>query len=179
MGTRRFILRQGLLVQAVLVVFVASAALVGPVFSLGKANSSSKKGTAVRLAYAIERTSKALSDRPVGSSEAVAVQAPKKVDREYSVVFFPEHEVGLEELVTGGVPEPLAQRIFRDLAYVDVGQGALIVYAQEGVRLNFTSYWRRFASVDEVLVVSGQGGLRVDLVKTDEGLRVRRSRTDR
>ena len=63
----------------------------------------------------------------------------------------------------------MAARIFSEMAYLPIGLAPFLVVVQEGGGLNFTTHWRRFASVPELLVVSAEGPVEILLRPTAGG----------
>ena len=122
---------------------------------------------ATKLSLAIERVARPLEDRPGSSIVTVPYRPKSQPDKPYTLIFFPDHVTDTDDLVEAGIPEKLATRIFVDLAYVGVGDQAMLVVVQEGARLNFTSHFSRFASVDDLLVLHGRGTRNLVLEKRD------------
>ncbi|HYC61741.1 MAG TPA: hypothetical protein VEK79_19460 [Thermoanaerobaculia bacterium] len=95
---------------------------------------------AIKLRFGIEAAADRLAAGSGFSEERVSyvpVAAPAKG---YWLIFFPHRRVNAEELISRGMPRDAADRIFRDLGYIDVGHGPLLVVFQDGERLNFTRY---------------------------------------
>lgn len=112
---------------------------------------------ATRLSFGIERALRDTESARTGDWRTVPYRPKARPDEPYTLVFFPEQAVTPSDLVAAGVPTDLADRIFRDLDYVRVGRTPLLVVVQPGARLTFTSAWRRFTVVEELLVLDGVG----------------------
>jgi hypothetical protein len=93
----------------------------------------------------------------------------------YTVIFFPDRDVGEPELVAAGVDKATAHMIYTEMAYLGSFAGAVVV-AQEGERLNFTTSWKQVAGVQapEHLVVSQRktGPAEIELRRHDGVIRV-------
>ena len=118
-----------------------------------------------KLSHAIERAVRALEAGRADSITTVAYRPKRQPTEPYVLIFFPEHRTSLEDLEAAGISEPLARRIFTDLAYIGVGDGALLVVYQKGERLSFITHWTRFAFVEHLLVLRGSGSQNLILEK--------------
>lgn len=126
---------------------------------------------AVKLRHGIEAAAERLDSRRNLTEERVSYMPVAAPAKGYWLIFFPERRVYADELVTRGVPRDLADRIFSELGYVDVGLGASLVVAQEGERLTFTSYHgRSVVRVRDLIVEFRVGRSEVLLKKHDETL---------
>jgi hypothetical protein len=94
---------------------------------------------AVRLRFGLEAAAKRLAAAPDLTEASVVYAPPGDSPRNYWIVFFPARVTSAEELVSRGMPRPVAEKIFRDLANVG-GGAALLVIQQEGERMTFTRY---------------------------------------
>jgi hypothetical protein len=130
---------------------------------------------AIRLRFAIEAAAERLDAGPDFSEERVSyvpVAAPKKA---YWLIFFPERRVYAEELVARGMPAEAANRVFRELGYVDVGLGPSLVVYQEGERLAFTGYYgKKLVIVKDLIVEERTGRCEVLVRKQNETLYIER-----
>ncbi len=124
---------------------------------------------ATALSYAIEKAAKTHStlDAEQVVVEYLPTRAPKAP---YDLILFPDHQVTQSDLVAAGLSEAAAAQVFSKLDYIDVGSRPLIVVLQEGRRLNFTGHWRRFARVDALTVIHGQGPTHLVFAPSDQGL---------
>jgi hypothetical protein len=94
----------------------------------------------------------------------------------YYLVFFPAHAVSEEDLVHAGAPPATAREIFSQLTYVGVGERPLLIVAQDRGRIHFTSHWKRYTSVHDLLVIRGSGTTTLTLERSEQGLVVLRSK---
>jgi len=86
----------------------------------------------------------------------------------YTVVFFPSRNVAEGDLVAAGVDQELARRIYKELAYLGT-MADLLVVEQEGERLTFTTTWRRFAEVRDLVVSQRKSGQAVIELRREDG----------
>jgi len=75
----------------------------------------------------------------------------------YTVVFFPTREVEEADLVAAGVTKEVADRIYKEMAYLGSMSNVLVV-EQEGRRLNFTTSWKHSAEVRDLVVLPRKNG---------------------
>lgn len=85
----------------------------------------------------------------------------------YTVLFFPARPVTEAEIVAAGVAKTTAGRIYSELAYQGHTSDLLVV-EQADERLTFTSSWRRFAQVQDVVASPRKTG-RSEVVLEREG----------
>jgi hypothetical protein len=146
--------------RPILVCFLLSCVCVG---CADNVNSLADKigAVAARLHAAGDGSSVIVPYEPVTGSAAP-----------YTVIFFPSRNVTEGELVGVGVGKEIAHRIYSEMAYLGGMENALVV-EQEGQRLNFTTYWKRFAEV-QALVVSPRktGEAKVELRREGGTIRV-------
>jgi hypothetical protein len=122
---------------------------------------------AIKLRFGIESAAKRLASGPDLTEERVSYVPVANATKGYWVVFFPERRVSAEELVARGMPKEAADRIYRDLGYVDVGLGPMLVIDQEGERLAFTSYRRNEVIIRDLIVEQRTGRSEILLRKQD------------
>ena len=126
---------------------------------------------ATRLRFAIEKVAARLEAGPDFTEDRVLYVPKGGATKPYWLVFFPERRVYAHELVERGMPEALADDIYRQLGYVGVGMGAMLVVAQEGERLAFTSYHGKdFVFIDDLIVERRVGQSEIGLRKQNETL---------
>lgn len=113
---------------------------------------------AVRLRFGIERAAKELQAGADFREERVSYVPVGGATKGYWLIFFPERRVHANELVQRGMSQAAADRIFRELGYVDVGLGAMLVVDQEGERLAFTSYYGKDLVIVRDLIVEHRVG---------------------
>lgn len=122
---------------------------------------------ATKLSFAIERAADRAASDPADSQ--TLVYTPKThPERPYYLIFLPDRETGLNDLVSAGLPEAMAIRILREMGYLS--PAPFHVVAQEGGRTTFTTHWHQFAHVPEVLVVPARGSVELELRDTGNGL---------
>jgi hypothetical protein len=96
------------------------------------------------------------------------VAAPEKP---YWLVFFPEGRTRATDLVRAGMPPAVADQIFRELGYVDVGLRRMLVVWQPGERLSFSGYSGRvLVRVEGLLVAERVGPSEIVVRKRSENL---------
>lgn len=110
---------------------------------------------ATKFAKQLEAASNSLQFKPKGSQYIINYRPVNKWTKEYVIVLIPEREINLEELVAKGLSYDVGYNIFLKLGYLDVGYGdsMLIVY-QDG-DINFTTYFSRFITFEEIEVIYG------------------------
>jgi hypothetical protein len=113
---------------------------------------------AIRLRFGIEDAARKLQAGPDFREERVSYIPVGGATQGYWLIFFPERRVHAEELVARGMPAETADRIYRELGYVDVGTGSMLVVAQDGERLNFTSYSGKHLVIVRDLIVERRVG---------------------
>ena len=123
---------------------------------------------ATNLAFSIQQASAKLQYEPDGTQTTFPYRPKRHPSDVFTVIFLPEDPTSPEDLIEAGVSQALAERIFDELAYVDVGQHSMLIVHQHGAKLNFTSYWTRFAYVPRVLAASRQGEMQIVLEKTGD-----------
>jgi hypothetical protein len=96
----------------------------------------------------------------------VAYEPVTGVASPYTVLFFPARPVTEAEVVAAGVATSTAGRIYSELAYLGDTADMLVV-EQEGERLAFTTSWRRFARVHDLVVSPRKMGSSKVLLKRD------------
>jgi hypothetical protein len=120
-----------------------------------------------RIAEAASRLSALQAAAITTSYEPVAgATAP------YTVVFFPSRSVAEGDLVAAGADKVVASRIYKELGYLG-SMADLLVVDQDGQRLTFTTSWRRFAEVRDLVVTQRKNGtLAIELRREAETIRV-------
>ena len=122
---------------------------------------------AIRMRFGIEDAAKRLASGPDLAEERVAY-VPADATQGYWLIFFPERPVHAEELIGRGMPKDGVHRIYRDLGYVKVGLGPMLVVYQEGERLAFTSY-RSYEVIIRDLIVEHRVGRSEVLMRKQYG----------
>ena len=119
---------------------------------------------ATKLANDVERAAVA----SVGAAGSISVhyEPVSGGASPYTVLFFPEHAVAQAELVAAGVDKATVGRIYTELAYLGDTTNLLVV-EQAGERLTFTSSWRRFARVHDLVVSRRKTGESEVLLRRD------------
>jgi hypothetical protein len=113
---------------------------------------------AVRLRFGIQAAAKRLEGAPDRAESRVAYSPSAASFVPYWLVFFPERHVVPADLVGRGMSASVADQIFRELAYVNVGEVPLLVVQQEGQRLTFTKYDGERTVLIEDLIVERRTG---------------------
>jgi hypothetical protein len=121
---------------------------------------------ATKLSFAIERATRGATPE-TNQPQRIVYTPETSSDRLYYLIFFPDHETGLADLVSAGLPEPTAIGVLRELAYLS--SAPFLVVVQDDSRTTFTTHWRRFAHVPEILVVSAVGPVELMLRETGHG----------
>ena len=120
---------------------------------------------AIKLRGGIE----AAADRLAAGSDLTEERVPyvphAAPEKGYWLIFFPERRVYAEELVSRGMPRAAADRIYRELGYVDVGLGPMLVVYQDGERLAFTGYYGKDLVIVRDLIVEYREGQSEVLVR--------------
>lgn len=126
---------------------------------------------AVRLRRGVERSASRLYEGPDFRQEAVRYVPVAAPDKPYWLIFFPETRTRAEHLVQAGVPLAVADQIFRELGYVDVGRKPMLVVWQPGERLTFTGYHgRELVKIEGLIVANRTGPSEIVLEKRNETL---------
>ena len=128
-------------------------------------------GRAVGLRLAIEKASASLADSDRAEA-LVEFRSSHDPSGRFSVVIFPSRETALYELIEAGLPRPDAERIDRELGYVDVGSRHLLVVLFRGKRTSFTGIDTRQTIVEELLVCSDVEQCTVVLSRDARGVRL-------
>jgi hypothetical protein len=125
---------------------------------------------ALRLRTSIDAAVAQLATGPDQVEQHVMYRPVADRHKPYWLVFLPEHRTAAADLVARGMPVSIAERIFRDLAYVNVGDGKALIVYQEGERLSFTSY----RTVEEIripeLLVAQRDDLSHVVVRKRDGM---------
>ncbi len=124
---------------------------------------------AIKLRFGIEAAATKLGAGPELADERVPYVPVGDIGKGYWLIFFPERRVHAEELVARGMPREAADRIYRELGYVDVGMGPLLVVDQEGERLAFTRYDGKELVVVRDLIVEHRVGRCEVLLRKQNG----------
>jgi hypothetical protein len=126
---------------------------------------------AVRLRSGIESAATRLAAGRDFTEERVRYVPAVARDQGYWLIFFPERRVYASELIACGMPPEVADRIYHELSYVDVGLGAGLVVAQDGERLTFTSYYgKELVLVRDLIVEYRKGPCEIVMRKENETL---------
>lgn len=129
------------------------------------------QGRAVGLRSLVDRASADLSR--TGQAEArVEFRSSHDPSGRFSVVVFPSRETSPGELIEAGLPRTETERVYRELGYVDVGRGHMLVVLFPGRRTTFTGLDTRRTIVDEPFVCSGVEQCTVVLARDARGVRI-------
>jgi len=121
---------------------------------------------ATQLAHQVEQAASALVSESASASFTVRYKPVTGGASPYTVLFFPARPVTEAEVVAAGVAKTTAGRIYSELAYL--GDTAnLLVVEQEGERLAFTTSWRRFARVQDLVASPRKTGGSEVVLKRD------------
>jgi hypothetical protein len=121
---------------------------------------------ATRLAYQVEQAAAALGSQSASAAFTVRYEPVTGGASPYTVLFFPARPVTEAEVVAAGVAKTTAERIYSELSYL--GDTAdLLVVEQKGERLTFTTSWRRFARVHDLVVSPRMTGESEVVLKRD------------
>lgn len=104
------------------------------------------------------------------ASEPLVYVPVASATKPYWVILFPDRVTTLDELVTEGLPAPIAHQIFEELAYIGVGEGDMVVVWQEGERLSFQSYYGKTrVGIEDLIVIRGTGETTLILQRSPAG----------
>jgi hypothetical protein len=112
---------------------------------------------ATSLASLVGEASSRLRSPEAGATFTASYEPVSGATSPYTVVFFPARAVGEAELVAAGVSKEVSARIAKDLAYLG-STADLLVVDQDGERLTFTTSWRRYAGVRDLVVSQRKNG---------------------
>jgi len=121
---------------------------------------------ATQLAHQIEQAATALAAQSTSALSTVRYEPVTGGASPYTVVFFPARPVTEAEVVAAGVAKTTAERIYSELSYLG-NTADLLVVEQEGERLTFTTSWRRFARVQDLVVSPRKTGGSEVVLKRD------------
>jgi hypothetical protein len=127
---------------------------------------------ATKLAYAIGRAADELHDSADGSTSEIDYVPKTGADRPYLILILPQRNTTLSKVISAGVSKIQATEIFSELAYLNIERGGILVVSQSGQRVTFTSYWMRYAQVDEIIHWSGTGPATLQLTKSEGHIKI-------
>ena len=123
---------------------------------------------ATALADRLGKAASRVSPLEAGSTVTASYEPATGSASPYTVVFFPARRVAEHDLVAAGVGEEVAKRIYKELADLG-GMADLLVVDQEGQRLAFTTSWRRFAEVRDLVVSPRKKGTSAIELRRENG----------
>lgn len=113
---------------------------------------------AVRMRFGMEAAVKRLQSSPDRGESRFTYRPAGSLTVPYWLIFLPRRPIVAADLVDRGLPATVADQIMRELAYVNVGRGPLLVVQQEGQRLAFTRYDGELPIVVDDLIVARRTG---------------------
>lgn len=117
---------------------------------------------ATKLAFNIEEKVKLLRITNDGTENVVFYEPVSNRKYPCTIILLPEMLISADDLVAKGVPGSIADKIFRDLNYIDVRKGNLIIVYQNG-KINFTRYGTHLVKIEEIFVKNSYGESKVVL----------------
>ena len=123
---------------------------------------------ATSLAGLVGDAASQLRSQGAGSTFTASYEPVAGAASPYTVVFFPGRNVAERDLVAAGVSKEVTGRIFQDLAYLG-SMADLLVVDQDGERLTFTTSWRRYAEVRDLVVSRRKNGTAAIELRREDG----------
>lgn len=124
---------------------------------------------ATKLSNDIDSALKRLQSEDIGSEYVIRYEPVSKKDKPYTIIFLPEKETTLNDLINKGVDPEISKDIFSQLSYSNIGKEAMLIVYQAG-KINFTTFHIRFATISDIKVFQATGKCEIVVKKINKDL---------